>query len=116
MMKTSRPNMLWVSFEDTTPRYGCYGDRLARTPNLDRLAAEGCRYPNAFSTAPVCAPSRSAVITGMYQTAIGAHHMRTTHANRATPGLPTPYSAVVPHFVKCFPEYLRAAGYFCTNN
>jgi arylsulfatase A-like enzyme len=116
MTRANRPNILWVSFEDTTPRYGCYGDRLARTPNLDRLAAEGCRYPNAFSTAPVCAPSRSAVITGMYQTAIGTHHMRTTHTNPGTPGLPTPYAAVVPHFVKCFPEYLRAAGYFCTNN
>jgi arylsulfatase A-like enzyme len=111
-----RPNILWVSFEDTTPRYGCYGDRLARTPNLDRLAAEGCRFPNAFSTAAVCAPSRSAVITGMYQTAIGTQHQRTSRTNPATPGMPTPYAAVVPHYVKCFPEYLRAAGYFCTNN
>ncbi len=111
-----RPNILWVSFEDTTPRYGCYGDSVARTPNLDRLAAGGCRFPNAFCTAPVCAPSRSAVITGMYQTSIGTHHMRTTHRNRATPEMPTPYSAVIPHYAKCFPEYMRAAGYYCTNN
>jgi hypothetical protein len=50
-----RPNILWISFEDTFPFYGCYGDKAARPPNLDRLAAEGCRGPNAFSTAGVCA-------------------------------------------------------------
>ncbi len=110
------PNILWVSFEDTSPRYGCYGDEVARTPNLDRLAAEGVRFPNAFCTAPVCAPSRSSIITGMYPTSIGTHHMRTTHRNRATPEMPTPYSAVIPHYAKCFSEYLRAAGYHCTNN
>jgi len=116
MAKCRRPNILWVSFEDTNPFYGCYGDPVARTPNLDRLAAQGCRWPNAFSTAGVCAPARSAVITGMYPTSIGTHHMRTTHTHPLAPELPTPYSAVVPHYVKCFPEYLRAAGYYCTNN
>jgi len=109
-------NILWVSFEDTSPRYGCYGDEVARTPNIDRLAAEGVRFPNAFSTAPVCAPSRSSIITGMYPTSVGTHHMRTTHTNDATPEMATPYSAVVPHYVKCFSEYFRAAGYHCTNN
>ncbi len=116
MPDAKRPNILWVSFEDTNPFYGCYGDPVARTPNLDRLASEGCLWTNAFSTAGVCAPARSAVITGMYPTSIGTHHMRTTHQNRATPEMPTPYSAVVPHYVKCFTEYLRAAGYYCTNN
>ena len=116
MPTTDRPNILWVSFEDTNPFYGCYGDPIARTPNVDRLAAGGCRWPNAFSTAGVCAPARSAVITGMYPTSIGTHHMRTAHTNPHAPELPTPYSAVVPHYVKCFPEYLRAAGYYCTNN
>jgi arylsulfatase A-like enzyme len=115
-MPVNRPNILWISFEDTNPFYGCYGDPVARTPNLDRLAAEGCRWPNAFSTAGVCAPARSAVITGMYPIAIGTHHMRTAHTGAAAPELPTPYSAVVPHYVKCFSEYLRAAGYYCTNN
>lgn len=110
------PNILWLSFEDTNPYYGCYGDPVARTPNLDRLAAEGCRWPNAFSTAGVCAPSRAGIITGMYAISIGAHHMRTTHTEEGMPELPTPYSAVVPPHVKCFSEYLRAAGYFCTNN
>ena len=116
MAQDKRPNILWVSFEDTNPFYGCYGDSVARTPNLDRLAADGCRWPNAFSTAGVCAPARSAVITGMYPTSIGTHHMRTAHTNKHTPEMPTPYSAVVPHYVKCFSEYLRAAGYYCTNN
>ena len=111
-----KPNILWISFEDTNPFYGCYGDRVARTPNLDRLAAQGCRWPDTFSTAGVCAPARSAVITGMYPISIGTHHMRTTHTNPSTPQMPTPYSAVVPHYVKCFSEYLRAAGYYCTNN
>jgi len=111
-----RPNILWISFEDTNPFYGCYGDSVARTPNVDQLAAGGCRWPNAFSTAGVCAPARSAVITGMYPISMGTHHMRTSHTNPDTPDLPTPYSAVVPHYVKCFSEYLRAAGYFCTNN
>ncbi|MDE0017281.1 MAG: sulfatase-like hydrolase/transferase, partial [Candidatus Poribacteria bacterium] len=89
-MRTSdHPNILWISLEDTTPRFGCYGDTLARTPNVDRLAAGGCRFPNAFSTAGVCAPSRSAIITGMYQTSIGTHHHRTTHTHESTPDLPT---------------------------
>ena len=113
---SEKPNILWISFEDTNPYYGCYGDRVARTPNLDVLAAQGCLWTHCFSTAGVCAPARSAVITGMYPISIGTHHMRTTHRNADTPELPTPYSAVVPHYVKCFSEYLRAAGYYCTNN
>ncbi|MFO8007348.1 MAG: sulfatase-like hydrolase/transferase [Candidatus Brocadiia bacterium] len=116
MSKATRPNILWVSFEDTNPYYGCYGDPVARTPNLDALAAEGCRWPKTFSTAGVCAPARSAIITGVYPISAGTHHMRTAHTNDAAPELPTPYSAVVPHYVRCFTEYLRAAGYWCTNN
>ena len=116
MSTSDRPNILWISIEDTTPRFGCYGDTVARTPNIDRLAAGGCRFPNAFSTAGVCAPSRSAIITGMYQTSIGTHHMRTAHTNQNTPDMPTPYSAVPPPYVKTFTEYLRGAGYYCTNN
>ena len=115
-LSRDKPNFLWVSFEDTNPRYGCYGDPVARTPTLDRLAAEGCRWTRCFSTAGVCAPARSAIITGMYSISIGTHQMRTTHTNCATPEMPTPYSAVVPHYVKCFTEYLRAAGYYCSNN
>ncbi len=98
----ARPNILWLSCEDTSPDLGCYGDRYAHTPNLDRFASEGARYLNAFSTYPVCAPSRSSIITAMYPATIGTHHMRSQ-------GVPPPQ-------VKCFTEYLRAAGYYCTNN
>ena len=69
-----RPNILWISFEDTNPFYSCYGDPIARTPNLDRLASEGCLWTNAFSTAGVCAPARSAIITGVYPISVGTHH------------------------------------------
>lgn len=112
----TRPNILWISLEDTSPRFGCHGDPVARTPNLDRLAAGGCVYPNAFSVAGVSAPSRAAIITGMYPTFIGAHHMRTSHTDARSPSMPTPYETVPPPYVKCFPEYLRQAGYYCSNN
>ena len=107
-----RPNILWISCEDINPRLGCYGDPVARTPHLDQLATEGMRFTRTFTSAPVCAPCRSGIITGMYQTSIGTHHMRTTHK---APGLPTPYHAVPPAYVKTFTEYLRATGYYCTN-
>ncbi|HEU0173814.1 MAG TPA: sulfatase-like hydrolase/transferase [Blastocatellia bacterium] len=100
--QTKRPNILWISTEDISPDLGCYGDSYAVTPNIDRLAAQGVRYTNAFATAPVCAPSRSAIITGMYPTTIGSMHMR----SKAAP----------PAGVKAFTEYLRAAGYYCANN
>ena len=109
----ARPNIVWISNEDMSPRLGAYGDRLARTPVLDRLGRESIRYTRAFTTAPVCAPSRAAIITGMYQTTIGAQHMRTTEDR--VPELPGPYLAVPPFYVKAFPEYLRAAGYFTSN-
>ena len=108
-----RPNIVWISNEDMSPHLGVYGDRFARTPVLDRLARESVRYTRAFTTAPVCAPSRAAIITGMYQTSIGAQHMRTTEDR--VPELPGPYLAVPPFYVKAFPEYLRAAGYYTTN-
>ncbi len=111
-----RPNFLWISFEDTNPRFGCYGDPIARTPIMDQFAAEGCRFSNAFSTCPACAPSRASIITGLYATSIGAHHMRTVTSDPETHGMPTPYFAVPPHYVKCVTETLRAEGYFCTNN
>ena len=110
---SARPNIVWISNEDMSPHIGAYGDTLARTPVLDRLAKESVRFTRAFTTAPVCAPSRAAIITGMYATAIGAQHMRTTEDR--VPELPSPYLAVPPFYVKAFPEYLRAAGYFTSN-
>ncbi len=110
-----RPNILWISCEDIGPRLGCYGDKVADTPNLDTLAAEGMRFDNCFTTSPVCAPVRSGIITGMYPTTIGTHNMRTSHVGR-TKELPTPYQTCPPPYVKAFTEFLRAEGYYCTNN
>ena len=84
----ARPNFLWITAEDISPDLGCYGDPYARTPNLDKLSAQGARFTHAFTVAGVCAPSRSGIITGMYPTTIGTHHMRSK-------GVPPPY-------VKCF--------------
>ncbi len=100
--KSPGPNFLWISTEDINPDLGCYGDSYAVTPSIDRLAAQGVRYNNVFSHSGVCAPTRSGIITGMYPTTLGTHHMRC--------------QGVPPCYVKCFPEYLRAAGYYCTNN
>ena len=97
-----RSNILWLSAEDISPHLGCYGDANAITPHLDKLATEGTRYTHAFTTAGVCAPCRSGIITGMYQTTLGTHHMRC--------------KAVLPEHIKPFPMYLREAGYYCTNN
>ena len=71
-----QPNVVWIVTEDISPNLGCYGDPDAVTPNLDRLAAQGARFTRAFSHAPVCAPTRSGLITGMYPTTMGSHHMR----------------------------------------
>ncbi len=105
-------NILWITCEDISPNLGCYGDTVAVTPNIDKLATEGMLMTNAFATAGVCAPARSSIITGMYPASIGTHHMRTTWG---TP-FNKDYSVVVPAPVKTFTEHLRKAGYYCTNN
>jgi N-sulfoglucosamine sulfohydrolase len=110
-----QPNILWISTEDLSPHLGCYGDPLARTPNIDRLASQGVRYTNVFTTAAISAPCRAGIITGMYQTSIGCMHMRTTSYRRSVDN-PIAFTAVPPHYVKAFTEYMRAAGYYCTNN
>lgn len=100
---TRKPNILWLVSEDNNPFIGAYGDRLAHTPTIDALAAAGIRYANAFSNAPVCAPSRFGIITGMYPQSCGpAHHMRAVGR--------------IPAYLQGFPHYLRQAGYYCTNN
>ncbi len=106
------PNILCLTVEDISPMLGCYGDTLAHTPNIDKLASEGVLFTNAFTTAGVCAPSRSSLITGMYHSSIGANHMRTSSKIEGQ----VPYEAVPPSEVKCFTEFLRAEGYYCTNN
>jgi len=110
-----RPNIIWISTEDFSPHLGCYGDKVARTPNIDKLAAQGVRFSNVSTTAAICAPCRAGIITGMYQTSIGCMHMRTTSYRRSVEN-PVEFTAVPPHYVKAFTEYLRVAGYYCTNN
>lgn len=110
----SRPNILCIVTEDISPYLHCYGDSIALTPNLDRLAREGVRFTHVFSVSGVCAPSRAALITGLYPTSFGAQHMRTNRKN--LPGNIPPYEAVPSPEVKCYTEYLRMAGYYCVNN
>lgn len=98
-----RPNILWLVSEDNNPFIGAYGDRLAHTPTIDALASKGVLYANAFSNAPVCAPSRFGIISGMY-------------AESCAPAQQMRADARLPKFLHGFPKYLRDAGYYCTNN
>ncbi|MCP4455773.1 MAG: sulfatase-like hydrolase/transferase [Planctomycetes bacterium] len=97
-----RPNILWITSEDNSPYLGCYGDAQASTPHLDQLAAQGVRYRNAFSSAPVCSAARSTLISGMHASSAGLHNHRS--------------SLAIPAHFQLYPELLRKAGYFCTNN
>lgn len=97
-----RPNILWITSEDHGPHMGCYGDPVARTPNVDALAARGMLFTSAWSCAPVCAPARTTIITGMYPPSLGAEHMRS--------------EVRLPEGVTLFPRLLRDAGYYCSNN
>ncbi len=96
------PNILWIVSEDNSPWLGCYGDSLAATPHLDALASEGILFTNAYSSAPVCAPSRFTIITGTYPIAYGTEHMRSTYK--------------IPDSIRFYPHYLKDAGYYTTNN
>ena len=126
-------NVVWISCEDMGPILGSYGNDIIKTPNLDKLASEGVRYTNAYSTVGVCAPSRFSIITGMYPARLGAHNMRTgDYHNYKTPeevshrknigvidkeGKNIPeYEVVPPTHVKPFTEILRTKGYYCANN
>ncbi|HNT33517.1 MAG TPA: sulfatase-like hydrolase/transferase [bacterium] len=100
--KREMPNILWITSEDNSSTFlGCYGNAFATTPNLDKMASEGILYENAFANAPVCAPARFTILTGMYACALGTHHMRSRYP--------------ISDFVKPYPHYLRQAGYYCTN-
>lgn len=96
------PNILWLTSEDNGPHLGCYGDQYATTPNLDALAARGMIYTRAISNAPVCAPARTTIISGMYPPSTGSEHMRSM-------------TSLPAHF-KMYPAYLRELGYYCTNS
>lgn len=98
----SRPNILWIVAEDINPNFGCYGDAYAVTPVLDKLAQESIRFTQCFAEAPACAPSRFTLITGMHAGPYGTSQMRSRHP--------------LPEHIKGFPSYLRAVGYYCSNN
>jgi N-sulfoglucosamine sulfohydrolase len=97
-----QPNVLWITAEDMSPTLGCYGDPDARTPRIDAFARQAVRYTHAFAPAPVCSPARSCLITGMYATSLGTQRLRSEFP--------------IPADFPPFPAYLRAAGYYCTNN
>ena len=100
--EAEKPNILWIVSEDNSPWLGSYGDEIATTPRLDALAAASIRYTRAYANAPVCAPTRSALITGAYPIAYGTENMRSTYK--------------VPEDIRFYPEYLREAGYYTSNN
>jgi arylsulfatase A-like enzyme len=99
----NRPNILWIVSEDNSAYYmHCYGNAMATTPNIDKLASEGFLYTRAYANCPVCAPARNTIITGVYAASNGNEHMRSNYARSAEVGT--------------YAEYLRREGYYCTNN
>ena len=100
------PNILWIVMDDVGAELPCYGEKKIQTPNIDRLVREGTKFDRAFLTASVCSPSRSAMVTGMYQTTIGAHHHR---SGRGTEKIHLPAG------VEPVPALLQRAGYFTSN-
>ena len=100
--ETERPNILWLTAEDICPNLGCYGDNYAVTPISTALPKQAVRYTQAFGITGVCAPNRSCLITGVFPSRLGSQGMRST--------------TTLPANVKCFSQYLREAGYYCTNN
>lgn len=98
-----QPNILWITIEDTSPQFiGCYGNQEASTPTIDKLAEEGVRFTNAFSTGTVCSPSRSTIITGVRTFEMGTGNHRSNYP--------------IPDFIKGFPYYMQKQGYYVSNN
>lgn len=112
-----RPNILMVTCEDISLYLGCYGDEVAKSPNLDKFAEEAILFSEMHTTVGVSAPSRFALISGMYPSAMGANYMRTfVNKMEQYPTDLDPYHVILPDEVKGFSEYLREAGYYCINN
>ena len=103
LMASEKPNILWITSEDNSSHWmGCYGNQQSRTPRIDPLAKEGILFENAYSNAPVCAVARATILMGAYATTMGTQHMRSRH--------------VIPEKFRSYAEYLRKAGYYCTNH
>ena len=98
---TERPNIVWIVTEDMNPILGCYGDKVAKTPNIDKLAETGVVFQHAYASAPICAPARSCLITGVYPTSMGTPHLR--------------QEQTIPEWLKPFPKILSENGYFTSN-
>jgi arylsulfatase A-like enzyme len=99
----ARPNIVWIVVDDMSANFSCYGEQAIQTPHVDRLAREGTRFSHAFVTAPVCSASRSALITGCYQTTIGAHNHRSGRGE---------IKIHLPEGVEPVPALFQRAGYF----
>lgn len=118
--KKQLPNIVWLVAEDQSPEFfPIYGDSTVKLPIIESLAKDAMVFNYAYTPAPVCAPARSAIITGLYPTTLGTHNMRTYNSykkeNEPSIGIPS-YSPIVPEGVKMFPEYLRKIGYYTSNN
>lgn len=98
----SRPNIVWIIVDDMSANFSCYGETAISTPHVDQLAADGIRFTNAYVTAPVCSTCRSAFITGMYQTSIGAHHHRSGRGEQ---------KIRLPEHIRPVPQLFQEAGY-----
>ncbi len=101
-----KPNVVWICVEDMSAHMSCYGETTIQTPNIDQLAQDGTRFTNAVVTCPVCSPSRCAMITGMYQTTIGAHNHRSSRHD---------VKIKLPSHMRLIPEYFKEAGYYVSN-
>ncbi len=99
----ARPNILWIVIDDMSANFSCYGEKTIQTPHVDRLAKQGLRFTRAYATSPVCSTFRSAMITGMYQTSIGAHHHRSGRGE---------HRIVLPDGVRLVPSLFQDAGYY----
>ena len=118
--KEQLPNIIWLVAEDQSPEFfPIYGNSIVELPVIESLAKDGIVFNNAYTPAPVCAPARSAIITGLYPSSLGTHNMRTYNSykkeNQPSIGIPS-YSPILPDGVKMFPEYLRKIGYYTSNN
>lgn len=101
--EAKRPNILWLTYEDTSAEFiGCYGNEMTKTPTIDKLASEGVLFTNAFSTGTASSPSRFCLITGCKPGKYGTGNHRSGY--------------YIPEFIKGFPEYLKEAGYYTSNN
>ena len=114
--QNQKPNILWILAEDASPHIGCYGESAIDTPNLDVLAENGVRFENAFVTCPVCSPSRSALVTGLYQTTLGAHNHRSQRASgKGSTRASYHDSFRLPDGVPLISDLFREAGYYTCN-